>query len=134
MNNIYEEPLKRWQTDILIDKNLNPPVNDPVNHPSHYTDGKIEVIDFIEDKKLGFHLGNAVKYISRAGKKDPAKTIEDLKKAIWYIQRQIDVLNNEKQMETVAKGYPPVAVEPTKWLTEDGCTTVAEKVEHGSER
>lgn len=63
--------------------------NDPVNHPSHYTDGKIEVIDFIEDKGLGFCLGNAVKYISRAGKKDPAKTVEDLKKAAWYLNREI---------------------------------------------
>lgn len=42
---------------------------DNVNHPSHYTDGNIEVIDYIEDKQLGFHLGNVVKYISRAGKK-----------------------------------------------------------------
>lgn len=64
-------------------------MNDAVNHPAHYTDGKIEVIDFIEDKGLGFCLGNAVKYISRAGKKDPAKTIEDLKKAAWYLNREI---------------------------------------------
>ena len=67
-------------------------VNDPVNHPFHYTDGKIEVIDFIEDKKLGYHLGNAVKYISRAGKKDPAKEVEDLQKAAWYINRKIEKL------------------------------------------
>lgn len=67
-------------------------MGDPVNHPSHYTDGKIEVIDFIEDKKLDFHLGNAVKYISRAGKKNPEKTIEDLQKAIWYINRKIETL------------------------------------------
>lgn len=66
--------------------------NDPVDHPSHYTDGKIEVIDFIEDKKLGFHLGNAIKYIARAGKKDPNKTIEDIKKAIWYLERYLEVL------------------------------------------
>ena len=46
--------------------------DDPVNHPSHYTDGKIEVISFIEDKKLGFCLANAIKYISRAGKKESA--------------------------------------------------------------
>ena len=65
-------------------------MNDNVNHPSHYTDGKIEVIDFIEDKKLNYHLGNAVKYISRAGKKDPDKYIEDLQKAVWYLQREID--------------------------------------------
>lgn len=62
---------------------------DAVNHPSHYTDGRIEVIDYIEDKELGYHLGNAVKYISRAGKKDPAKYIEDLKKAVWYLNREI---------------------------------------------
>ena len=64
-------------------------MHDPVNHPAHYTDGQIEVIDFIEDKQLGFHLGNAIKYICRAGKKDPAKTTEDLNKAVWYIRRYI---------------------------------------------
>lgn len=69
--------------------------NDPVNRPSHYTDGKIEVIEFIEDKKLGFCLGNAVKYISRAGKKDPDKEIEDLSKAVWYINRRIKELREE---------------------------------------
>ena len=63
--------------------------SDSVNHPSHYTDGSIEVIDYIEDKQFGYHLGNAIKYISRAGKKDPEKTVEDLEKAIWYIQRYI---------------------------------------------
>lgn len=61
--------------------------NDPVNHPSHYTDGKYETIDFIESWGLGFHLGNAVKYISRAGKKDSGKMIEDLEKAKWYLTR-----------------------------------------------
>jgi hypothetical protein len=56
--------------------------HDPVNHPSHYTDGKIEVIDFIEDKNLGFHLGNAIKYICRAGKKSTDTKVQDLQKAI----------------------------------------------------
>ena len=70
-------------------------MNDTVNRPAYYTDGKIEVIEFIEDKKLGFHLGNAVKYISRAGKKDPSKHIEDLEKAAWYINRKIENLKNE---------------------------------------
>lgn len=65
---------------------------DSVNRPAHYTDGKIEVIDYIEDKKLGFCLGNAIKYISRAGKKDPTKEIEDLQKAKWYIERRIKQL------------------------------------------
>ena len=72
-------------------------MNDIGNHPAHYTDGKIEVIEFIEDKGLNFHRGNAVKYISRAGKKDPAKEIEDLKKAVWYPNREIGRLEKEKQ-------------------------------------
>lgn len=63
---------------------------DAVNHPTHYNTGKIEVIEYIEDQALGFHLGNAVKYISRAGKKDPKKTVEDLEKAIWYIRRKLE--------------------------------------------
>ena len=71
-------------------------MNDNVNHPAYYTDGKIEVIDFIEDKKLGFHLGNTVKYICRAGKKDPEKTIEDLQKAEWYLRREIQRLSVQK--------------------------------------
>ena len=78
--------------------------NDNVNHPSHYTDGKIEVIDFIEDKCLNFHRGNAVKYIARAGKKNPEKEIEDLKKAAWYINREIERLENE-QCEEVLKYF-----------------------------
>ena len=73
--------------------------NDPINHPSHYTLGKIEVIDFLEDQKFPFHLANAVKYISRAGKKDPSKTVEDLKKAIWYLNRYIGVLERSQQRE-----------------------------------
>lgn len=72
--------------------------NDNVNHPSHYTDGKIEVIDFIEDKKLNYHRGNVVKYVARAGKKDPSKEIEDLKKAQWYLNREIKRLENREQL------------------------------------
>lgn len=73
---------------------------DNVNNPSHYTDSKIEVIDYIEDKNLGFCLGNVIKYVSRAGKKfDSDKTkeekeIEDLKKARWYLDRRIYELEN----------------------------------------
>lgn len=70
-------------------------MNDAVNHPSHYTDGGIETIDFIEAKKLPYHLGNAIKYISRAGKKDQNKTVEDLRKAVWYIERYIKVLEEK---------------------------------------
>lgn len=90
---------KLYATDnssIGADNSTSTQVNDAVNHPSHYTDGKIEVIDFIEDKGLNFHRGNAVKYIARAGKKNPDKEIEDLQKAVWYIQREIERLNKLK--------------------------------------
>ena len=70
-------------------------MNEAVEHPAHYTSGKIEVIDYIEDQKLPYHLGNAIKYISRAGKKDPEKTVEDLQKAVWYINRYIGLLEQD---------------------------------------
>ena len=85
---------------------VNPPKSnkvDNVNHPSHYNDGKIEVIDYIEDKQLGFCLGNAVKYISRAGKKksgsmsDKEKEINDLRKALWYVERRIKELEEKNE-------------------------------------
>lgn len=60
---------------------------DEVNQPTHYTDGGIETIDFIEAKGLGFNLGNAIKYISRAGKK--GNRLQDLQKAQWYLTREI---------------------------------------------
>ena len=70
--------------------------NDNVNHPAHYTDGKIEVIDYIQDKCFNFCRGNAIKYISRAGKKDKAKEIEDLQKAVWYLNKEIERLKGGK--------------------------------------
>lgn len=69
--------------------------NDAVNHPSHYNMGKYEAIEVIEDWQLGFCLGNTVKYISRAGHKDKSKTLEDLKKAMWYLEREISNLSKE---------------------------------------
>lgn len=72
-------------------------IEDVVNHPSHYTDGKIEVMDFIEDKKLNFARGNVIKYISRAGKKDKDKELEDLRKSSWYLNREIQRLEKENK-------------------------------------
>lgn len=67
--------------------------HDAVNHPSHYTRGKIEVIDFIEDQQLPYHLGNVIKYVARAGYK--GDKLEDLKKARWYLDRYInEVMGN----------------------------------------
>ena len=70
-----------------------------VTHPSHYTDGGIETIAYIDAKGLNFCRGNAVKYISRAGKKDPAKEIEDLQKAVWYLNHEIGRLQKTKQKQ-----------------------------------
>ena len=64
-----------------------------VNHPKHYNMGKYEVIDVIEDWKLGFHLGNTVKYIARSKHKN--NRLEDLKKAKWYLDRKIEKLENK---------------------------------------
>lgn len=67
-----------------------------VDHPAHYADGrKYEPIDVIEDWELGFCLGNTVKYISRAGRKNDA--VEDLKKAMWYLQREIERRSEKRE-------------------------------------
>lgn len=63
-------------------------VSNAIDHPSHYNRGKIEVIDFIEDQGLSFHLGNVIKYVTRAGSK--GDKLEDLKKARWYLDRYIN--------------------------------------------
>jgi hypothetical protein len=68
-----------------------PPIADPVNHPAHYKVGGIETIDFIEAKKLNYNLGNAVKYVTRADHKGNRR--EDLEKARWYINREIEQCN-----------------------------------------
>lgn len=67
--------------------------DDLVNHPPHYKAGGIETIDFIEAKDLNYRLGNVIKYVSRAGKKD-SDPIQDLEKAAWYLQREIDARKN----------------------------------------
>ena len=84
-------------SEVEPEKEVNE--DNPVNHPSHYVDGKIDVIDYIEDKGLGFCLGNAIKYISRAGKKERSKEVENLLKAIWYISRRIEQISKEENNE-----------------------------------
>ena len=74
-------------------KDIHPSLKgDPVNHPKHYADGKIEVIDFLQDKMTrdefrGFLKGNVLKYIIRADKKSKPK--EDMLKAEWYLKKLI---------------------------------------------
>lgn len=97
INNIYEiaRALEVFSADILegecegftffdVAREEN---KEMINHPSHYNKGKFEAIDVIEDWQLNFNLGNTVKYISRAGHKDDI--IQDLKKALWYLDREI---------------------------------------------
>lgn len=69
---------------------------DAVNHPAHYNAGTMEVIDAIEGLGMGkdFNRGNAIKYICRAGLKSKDTEVEDLNKAIWYIQREIQRVQN----------------------------------------
>ena len=89
--------IEPYKCTLTIDTLPEEPENDPVNHPAHYTQGKIECIDFIVDKKLNFCRGNAVKYIIRAGLKDPEKEIEDLEKAVFYLNHEIEELRKEKE-------------------------------------
>lgn len=77
----------KYLYDDTTDKKLNR-ITNAIDHPSHYNRGKIEVIDFIEDQGLSFHLGNVIKYITRAGSK--GDKLEDLKKARWYLDRYIN--------------------------------------------
>lgn len=67
----------------------NPKFEDDVNHPAHYNSGRIEVWDFIYDQGLGYALGNATKYITRAGKKAGNSKTKDLRKAIAFLEREI---------------------------------------------
>lgn len=70
---------------------IKKPVDDPVNHPSHYTFGSIEVIHVIDDWQLDYYRGTILKYLARAGRKDPDKELEDLKKAQFYLNHYIEL-------------------------------------------
>lgn len=96
-------------------------VSDPVSSPSHYTAGGIETIDAIEAWSLGFHLGNVVKYVSRAGKKDPSRTVEDLRKARWYLERAI-----ERAEEDERSAPPRILVTPSR-LTDEEAERIREQ-------
>ena len=83
--------------EISIKSSLNECIESVVEHPSHYrSDSGFEAIDVIEAWNLGFNLGNALKYISRAGLKDKNREIEDLEKAQWYLNREIERIKKSK--------------------------------------
>jgi hypothetical protein len=87
-NNLPEGMTAVEVEEIVADVNQAIAQHDAVNHPAHYTAGGIETIDFIEAKGLGYHLGNVVKYITRADHK--GDRLENLKKAQWYLNREIE--------------------------------------------
>lgn len=91
---IYAIPLEKVPQFFSIYKSVNP----KVDHPTHYggADNTYEAIKVIEAWELGFNLGNTVKYISRAGKKDDM--LQDLEKARWYLDREIVKLKNKKDI------------------------------------
>jgi len=76
--------------------------DDPVN-PRHYADlGQYAAVHVIPKWGLGFELGNAIKYIQRAGKKPGESEVRDLKKAVWYINRRIHLLDPENEPDPAA--------------------------------
>lgn len=79
----------------MVKKKKEKTSEETVNHPPHYQGQKFEVIDVIEDFDLNFRTGNALKYLMRAGRKyqDNDGYLEDLYKAIWYLEREIEYVN-----------------------------------------
>ena len=85
-------------------KTISNDVDQNVQHPIYYggADDPYEAIKVIEAWNLGFHLGNTVKYISRAGKKDGNSATQDLKKALFYLNRKIELLEKQDQVIDVS--------------------------------
>lgn len=101
-----------------------------IDKPKHYNIGKIEVIDFIEDQQLDFHLGNAIKYICRAGRKSEKTEIEDLQKAQWYIARRllklIEVKKTEVKKKEIDKSFSLIACPSCRRWTTNYITDIIE--------
>ena len=91
---IMDETIANWKTLSITSSNMPMQIEmfetDPVDHPAHYKVGGIETIDFIEAKKLNYNIGNVVKYLTRADYK--GNKLEDLRKAQWYLTREISTL------------------------------------------
>ena len=93
-------------------------MTDMVNSPAHYIEGRqYEPLNVISDWQLNYRLGSALKYISRAGRKDPSKTVEDLQKAIFYLNREIEAL--EASTVPYAVTYEDVLEEYAACAAED---------------
>lgn len=90
MDDAHKLISEQFETEYAKYKTTQP---DLVNHPPHYKAGGVETIDFIEAKDLNYRLGNVVKYVSRAGRKN-SDPVQDLEKAAWYLQREIAARKN----------------------------------------
>jgi hypothetical protein len=93
---LFSDPPQRGNSDRprLRIAGMNPWERDNVNHPPHYKAGGIETIDFIEAKSLNYNLGNVIKYITRADLK--GNKLEDLQKAQWYLNREVQTIRKSK--------------------------------------
>ena len=87
-NEIYEEESTNDAPTYAQEQLADIERREAVNHPAYYKTGGIEAIDVIEAWNLDFCLGNTVKYIARAGRKTK-DGLQDLKKAEWYLDREI---------------------------------------------
>lgn len=89
-----ETSISKALTDLTAMRvpELSQPAYEAVNHPAHYggEDDPFEPIKIIEALDLGFNTGNALKYLLRAGRKPGVSYAEDLQKAVWYLQREVD--------------------------------------------
>ena len=82
-------------------------------NPPHYTYSKIETIEVIEAWGLGYRLGNVIKYISRAGRK--GDRLEDLRKALWYLEREINEEDGKRDLETSQNPSPELDSRAEAW-------------------
>ena len=107
----------RWKENNSMANDLEQkPQKDIISHPSHYIDGrKYEPKDVIRDWDLNFNLGSAVKYISRADRKDDI--LQDLKKAKQFLEFEIEALEKERTSKEIA------------YYTEDGKVFLTKKGE-----
>lgn len=104
-------------------------MTEKINHPKHYQGSRFEAIDIIEDYELDFNLGNVIKYVLRAGKKNDK--LEDLKKAQFYINRQIELLERVNRTDAMTEQRYHNSIERIKAMTEEFRQAVREGDETG---
>ena len=91
--------------------------------PSHYTRGSVEVWDFIRDQELNYHLGNAIKYICRAGFKSTESKAKDLKKAIHYLENELQHTSLSQSITVGSSNSVPYSLWDPEWYDEPDYAT-----------